>query len=299
MKKTTKLIMVLGVFLLSATLVGATLLQYYGKVSTTANVKQSIVFDSKEDNSAIAHTISEIYGGCSACYKEIIKNRGCIDGNVEFKTEFSSNSDGVTATIYKVPDLITLKLNNKADPSWAEIDGDGIEGTLTFDPDSPTFDYTLDAKGLLANTSYSLIYYGDPWAGNHPGAYIATVTTDASGNIVAKTGSQNINTNIPSSPDQNYVAKTGGKIWLVLSADYDGSKMIAWNMPSYLFENKLVVYTDCDLTIDSWMAPLLGSPVTTLTVPANGHVDLLFCYQFAINIAPDTYTMSTKAVVPT
>ena len=40
---------------------------------------------------------------------------------------------------------------------------------------------------------------------------------------------------IPDEGDSNY--PDGGKIWLVLANDYDGTKMVGWNPSSYLFEN--------------------------------------------------------------
>jgi len=294
--KRTKILLVLGVLLISTTLVSATLLSFYGEVRTTANVKQSIVFDGKEDNTAITREINTV-GGNSKCFKEQIKNRAEIDGNVDLVTTYN-DPVGVTTTIYQSPNTVTLQMNNK-DANWIEIDDDGMSGTLTFAPIGTTFDYTFSATGLKASTDYCLIYYADPWAGNHPGAYIATITTDGSGNIVGSTGSVNLGINIPSSPDPNYVSHTGGKIWLVTAIDYDISthSMKAWNMQDYLFEHNLVVYTDCNLPIDCWMAPLLGTPITgTLTVPAESHIHLIFCYQFAINIEGGQYIISTKAV---
>ena len=297
-RKTMKIGMVAFAILVATTLVGAAVISYYGEVKTTATVKQSIVFDGKEDNSAIEKTL-DIVGGCCQCYKEKIKNRACIDGDVDFVTTYNPGLWGteIITTIYQVPDTVTLQMNNK-DTSWTEVYGDGIEGTLTFDPDSPTFDYTFNATGLALNTDYCLIYYADPWGGNHPGAWIATIQTDASGTIVPTTGSKNIGMNIPTSPDENYVAKTGGKIWLVLAADYDiiNHVMIDWNPTAYLMEHNLIVYTDCDLSIDSWMASLLGTEVTgTMTIPADMDIDLILCYNFAMNIAPGTYTITTRA----
>ena len=60
------------------------------------------------------------------------------------------------------------------------------------------------------------------------------------------TGRVELDTDIPNSGDANH--PDGGKIWLVLSSDYDAAtnKMTAWNPTEYLFEDKLITYDDTD-----------------------------------------------------
>jgi len=293
-RKTMKIGMAIMAFAIIATLVTATLLTSYGEVRTTATVRQSIVFDGKEDNSPIEHEF-EVFGGCCECIKEIIKNRACIEGVVNLQTAYDPDGDGITTTIYQVPEFTTLALNNK-DSSWDEIDGDNIEGTLVFETMKTTFDYSLDATGLATSTDYCLIYYADPWAGDHPGAWIGTVTTDGSG-VISTTGSKNLAMNLPSEPDENYL--DGAKIWLVLASDYDTNtqEMTAWNPDSYLFEHELVAYSDCNIEAPCWLAPLLGEPITSnLVIPAETNIQLIFCYDFAINIVPGVYIITTEAL---
>lgn len=303
MNKTRKTVLVAMVLIVATMLVSvsATYLLSYGEIKVKAKIKQAIVFEGRENSTAITHDLGTIYGGSGYCYKEKIINRAPIEGNISLLTTFITPADpsGASVTIYQAPDKVTLQMNNKNPIDWVEIDGDGIEGTLIFTPVDTTFDYALTATGLVPSTDYSLIYYADPWAGNHPGAFIATITTDANGNISTITGSINLNTNIPSAPDENYESHQGGKIWLVTAADYDPltNSMIAWNPSNYLFEHNLVVYTDCNLPVACWMAPLLGTPVTgILTIPAQSHIHLIFCYQFAINILGEQYEISTKAI---
>jgi len=294
MKKVTKIGIVAMCLIIATTLVTATLLTSYGSVQTTATVRQSIVFDGQEDNSPIEHEI-DVFGGCCKCIKEKIKNRACVEGIVDLDTTYSPDGDGITTTIYQVPQFTTLALNNK-DASWVEIDGDGIEGTLVFETMKTTFDYEFDATGLVADTDYSLIYYADPWAGDNPGAFIGTFTADGTGTI-STTGSVDLGMNLPSEPDENYL--DGAKIWLVLACDYDinTQEMIAWNMDAYLFEHELVAYSDCNLECPCWLAPLLGEEITdNLVIPAQTNIGLVFCYNFAINIAPGIYTISTEAI---
>ena len=133
-----------------------------------------------------------------------------------------------------------LAMDNKDPITWEPI-ADGISGTLTYNTSGPTFQYTFSGTGLQ-NISYSLIYYADPWPGNHPGALIGSGT--ASGGNLSLSGSPELSMNLPAPGDANYPA--GAKIWLVPSSDYDaGSKALtAWNPTQYLFEMNLISYND-------------------------------------------------------
>jgi len=143
------------------------------------------------------------------------------------------------------PSPLPLYLYSK-DPSTWEIVENGPWAIMVYDPQGPTFDYALDGHGLKPNTDYSLIYYADPWPGNHPGALIGNGTTDGSGELHLA-GSVELNMDLPDPADANY--PTGAKIMLVLSSDYDASqtKMVAWNPTEYLFEGHLITYDDTDV----------------------------------------------------
>jgi predicted ribosomally synthesized peptide with SipW-like signal peptide len=131
------------------------------------------------------------------------------------------------------------------EPSVVQF-GDGMVGYLDYQTVGSKFNYTFSATGLQAGTSYSLIYYADPWAGNHPGALIATFLTDGGG-IASTSGSVNLNMDLPAVGDDNLLL--GAKIWLVPTADYNaGTKsMTAYNEPLYLFETYLIWYNDTDV----------------------------------------------------
>ena len=127
------------------------------------------------------------------------------------------------------------------EPDWEIIDGQ-TGGILYYSPESEEFGYCLQAYGLSASTNYSLIYYADPWPGAG-GCEIASGTADSLGNLFL-VGEVDLGIDIPIEDDDNY--PTGGKIWLVLSADYNGSEMTAWHPGSYLFEYELIIYIDTD-----------------------------------------------------
>jgi hypothetical protein len=121
-------------------------------------------------------------------------------------------------------------------------------GVLIYDKASSTFNYEFYGVNLQISTGYSLIYYGDPWPGNHPGALIATGTSDSSGLLHISSGTVELNMHLPHASDANY--PTGAKIWLVPSSDYNSgtNSMQAWNPANYLFEYELITYFDTDLT---------------------------------------------------
>jgi len=293
-RKIMKIGLAAMVLLIAATLVTATLLTSYGEVRTTATVRQSIVFNGMEDGTPVVHEF-EVFGGCCKCIKEIIKNRACIEGIVDLQTSYLPDGDGIITTIYQVPEFTTLALNNK-DASWNEIDGDGIEGELVFETMKTEFDYELNAIGLAVDTDYSLIYYADPWTGNNPGLLIDAFTSDGTGTI-SVAGSVDLGMNLPQPEDDNYLL--GAKLWLVLSDDYDEttSSMIGWNPDDYLFEHNLISYSDCNIPVDCHLAQLLGVEITDdLVIPAETNIGLIFCYGFAINIAPGIYIINTEAV---
>lgn len=138
-----------------------------------------------------------------------------------------------------------LYLYEKNPADWTIVP-DGAWGKMTYNLEGSEFDFVFNGHDLEPNTSYTLIYYADPWQGNHPGAFIATGMTNNGGNINLA-GEVDIGTSIPNVADANYPA--GGKIWLVLSSDYNSGTsttgpMTAWNPTEYLFENNLITYTE-------------------------------------------------------
>jgi len=142
------------------------------------------------------------------------------------------------------------------DPSTWEIVEDGAWGKMKYNLAGSTFDFVFNGHGLESNTEYTLIYYADPWPGNHPGAFIASGTTNDEGDIHIM-GSVDLKMDLPHPDDANHspgqdgapdTGDEGAKIWLVLSSDYDadGKKMIGWHPTEYLFEHNLITFDDTD-----------------------------------------------------
>lgn len=127
-----------------------------------------------------------------------------------------------------LPVARTLLMENK-DPTTWEVISDSISGDLSYNAGTGAFTFTGKAKSAVA---YSLIYYADPWPGT--GSVLLGTGT---GTDLTITGTL---PTIPQAGDKNY--PVGGKIWLVLSEDYDATanKMIDWAPTEYLFEMHLI-----------------------------------------------------------
>jgi len=178
----------------------------------------------------------------------------------------SDDSVGLGIGVYDA----TLNLDNK-NTDWSLTPGDTIGATLGYNYMGSEFVWGLEGKVLMAETDYALIYYADmpdrfvDWGGDNPGAFIALVTSDASG-LISESGSVNLGMDLPCPPDanqfeidysgspDNYDNAHGAKIWLV-PASYlpeqwpnDGGWM-TWDttiVANILFETDLITYDDED-----------------------------------------------------
>ena len=269
----------IGIVLISliviAGLASAALLGVYGKVVGTVTLDQSVKVNGELYDTTSTFDSSSIGGNTFSDCNNDIANGAEIPAYVAF----GNNAPvGYTVTYWR-----TLELENK-DASWDEILTDNMSGTLQFQFQADQFHGVLDAKGLTTDTDYDLIYYADPWP-NTEGALIATVTTDANGELIDTTILGDIEVDIPSTGDDNFA--NGGKIWLVPSTDYDGSEMTAWNPTMYLFEHELVTFDDT--TVNTGGATNnLG-----LLLPAESGFDFCIQMETAINTMPGTHTVKT------
>ena len=141
------------------------------------------------------------------------------------------------------PDETTLLLENKT-PEWDRITGDGRYGILTYKTENDDFDYDLIVKGLNPNADYALVYAPDPWpqSVDSKTTKIGTLTTDGDGNGSILGGNVDLGYDIPHPNEDNY--PNGGKIWVVLDADHNGTQMTTWNQAEYLYEYNLIKYED-------------------------------------------------------
>lgn len=236
-----------------------------GPASDVLNGKTYALADSTTGNGPIRASQNQCIGikwcagsmeinettGVIACDGSAMGNESQTDSltaDVRFYVEQERNNPNFQC-VPANKDIERLALENK-DQNYNRLTNDGTYGVLEFNKSGATFDYKLEAYGLVASTEYSLIYYADGWPGNHPGALIGTHTTDASGKISSVSGTNNINTDIPNIADANY-SLGGGKIWLIPSSAYNSgtNSVTVWPFTDkWLFESNLIKYDDTDAT---------------------------------------------------
>ena len=311
----------------------AALLEYYGTISTTVEVEQSILVDGQDYTATINDVIEEdAPGGEEFCFKHWLKNQMSVEGTVGLETSYSPEGEGIETTYYTMPETTTLILENKEIgnngcglETWKIID-DGRKATITFDTVNPTFDYDLEAVGLELDTQYALIYYADydprfdTWGGDNPGAVIEIFTTDTSGDYSNLGASVELNMNLPSESDWNinpnpdycdchnthddYEHCRGAKLWIVPTSHLtngDSLPLVSWDMSKYLFETDLVTYFDCNIDTLTSNYPIgeYGIPTTEITLESGEEKPFFICYGFDPLIKPKTYTITTEIVPPT
>ena len=97
MRKLTKILIVVSVLALTATLAGASLLEYFGSVQTTINVSQAVKIDGKDwYDTSITKTIDGVAGERYYSDQHQITNDGGQDAILTWNNEFLPDSDGVT-----------------------------------------------------------------------------------------------------------------------------------------------------------------------------------------------------------
>jgi len=187
---------------------------------------------------------------CSGANEDNTTQTDSLTATISFLAVQSRNNDGFVCASHlgdaeEEPARTVLGLENKdIDGSWDPFLDDDTFGTLTFISSHPTFDYTLDVSGLVANTNYSIIYYADPWPGNNPGALIGTLLTDGSGDANVS-GDVELGMDLPALADANYPG--GAKIWVIKSTEYTPNSVNTWPVGAEsLFENNLIIYDDTD-----------------------------------------------------
>ncbi|GAI14449.1 unnamed protein product, partial [marine sediment metagenome] len=88
----------------SAGLVSAALLSYYGKITMTADVKQSVLVDGQDYTWEITDVIPvDAPGGETFCFLHTLKNQASVPATVSFETIYEPVlEDGeITATYFK------------------------------------------------------------------------------------------------------------------------------------------------------------------------------------------------------
>jgi len=138
--------MAIGIFVLmiaAALIASGALLSYYGKVTTTATVTQSVLLDGKDYSDPLTNNFNAI-GGCCKWSCHDLENKGCEDAPVSFDTSYSPDGVGITTkyytpTHYYLDEAIDTVTQGDNDIIITVEDG---ECHITWTIDFPVEDYT-------------------------------------------------------------------------------------------------------------------------------------------------------------
>ena len=261
-----KIALVLMVAVVTIASVSASWLSFYGTITTTVEVGESV-----EVQGELEHVFTGVDVGEYVFVKNKLINYADVGKPVTASTTvIEGDVSAVDWEYFLLPGSITLELDNK-NTEWYPI-LDDYSVNLTFNPCCPEFTFTLTGTVMEADTDYVLIYYADQedkfvnWGGN-PALALATVTSDSTG-FIDVSGSVDLNGHLPFSDDWNigddadytevpdsYLHGKGAKIWLVPSDTYDvgTEKVVVWEPDRMLFETDLVYYMDCDMEPDAYV----------------------------------------------
>jgi len=132
------------------------------------------------------------------------------------------------------------------DPAGWEIIEDGAWGKMKYNLTGPEFDFVFNGHGLETGSTYTLIYYPDPW----PGAGLICLGSG----LANEAGDVHIMGSVDTGDlPKDYDSNEGAKVWLVLTGDVTcpdlgtdpmAGEMTDWNPGSYLFERDLLSFDD-------------------------------------------------------
>ena len=288
MNKTRKVILAVCAILLTATLVSATLLPFFGQVQTTATVKQAVVISAdgitwNNYGNPITHTIPEDSpGGETFCYKQWIWNRASIPVAVSLDTPSYSE----ITTTYSIPAVYSY-LHNIAGVNVTVVDtGDGcLQWTYTYaavPTHTPKMTVAINYPDGFAITTFDdgthggWYYAPDPdvegsrvrFADYSGGTYGGWVTTTASGNVLTVKILKSVLGD--SFKWHGYANYNGNQVWI--NANETGTG-----------------YGEPPFVVNLWGAPLTA-PFTLLS---DQQLQFRICYAFDLHIGEGTYVLIT------
>ncbi len=265
-------------------LASAALLPYFGVITGNAVVSQSVTIDGQDylEAGITGDWDGDFVAGDSVIDCDIdgngynLKNNANSPVTVDLETSCLATGGndcvGIDTAVYGV-----LELTKKDTTSWDPI-GDKIEIIYTVVGDE------FVTTGVPSG--YTLIYYKDGVVGlegrlNNPQP--AIIVTSNIGSL-PQNDDANINANYSEAPDY-YKHTTGAKLRVVPTDAINANMTLKWSqMSDFYYETDLIVYSYAD---DGKMI-----------LPSGAGVNFCVENNFAINLVPDTYTITTT-VEPT
>jgi hypothetical protein len=261
----------------------AALLTYYGTITATANVYQSILLDGKDVNTgslAVTDVISEAApGGETFCFEHNLKNQMSVSGTVNFASDcskdgYADNCGGITKNYYEsvaysyVHDVgsIHVTVEDTGDSlKWTYTGGTQMSVAINFP--SGFVIHTSDGHCGGAGWYYSI----DGGASCQALPSWATVTG------VEGDGVKTVSIKKSALGDtfkwHGYSVKNLVGVWIGIGPDNGGS----W--------------------LPKFEATFIGGALTLpVTILSKTTKDFYICYGFAQNIWPGIYTITTNVV---
>jgi hypothetical protein len=268
---------------LTAVLGSAALLTYYGTITATANVYQSILLDGKDVNSgslAVTDTISEpAPGGESFCFEHNLKNQMSVSGTVNFASDcskdgYADNCGGITKTYKK-----------SVAYSFIPYTVGDINVTVEDNSDSLKWTYTHSTQMSVAI--------------NFPSGFVIH-TSD--GHCVGPGWYYSIDGGASCTALPSWVTVTGNEGDDVLTVSIKKSALndtFKWH--GYGVHNLVGVWIGIGPDNGgSWLpkfeAKIREGLTLPVTIPSKTTKDFYICYGFAQAIAPGIYTITTNLV---
>jgi len=143
----------IGIFvvMIAATLIASgALLSYYGKVTTTATVSQSVLLDGNDYSVPLAYEF-DVIGGCCKWSCHDLENTGGEDAPISFDTQYSPDGVGIT-TKYYTPTHYSFQTTVGTQPVEITVtDGEcHITWTIDFPGEAPYDDPITEGNGHWA-----------------------------------------------------------------------------------------------------------------------------------------------------
>jgi hypothetical protein len=292
--------------LLLAGLGSAALLTYYGTITGKVTVAQSVLLDGKSwPDSQVIDKISESepapIGGECFCSPHSVKNQASVPAGISFATTYSpllTDSEIVTTELSKMNELIHVtggnvladitKIWNCGDVSWdVSILSDnpaghtyGIGLVISDDHVTPDFQVWYAEAGNIPSgyTEKDWYYQAYPWS--NPAVKCTGGTCPNGIKVTSKTPEgKTFHIEIP----YKLLNRCGGTFYWAMQLR---TNLITW-YGTY----------DWGTSASGFVVNHVGTPITTPLILKPGETkDFCNCYDFAIKIAPATYTITTDIV---
>ena len=273
----------------------AALLSYYGSITGTATVSQSVLVDGENVNtgSLTLNDTGQVH---------ILKNNAGMEAPISFETKCDKSGiyDGQTLTNATMINWTSsckgittryvgvLELTKKDTSNWNPV-GNKTKIWYTLSGTEFEWGFIDNPDGIvMGNNSgeYTLIYYkdatielGERLENPQP----AIIVTRDIGNL-PQSNDANLDKNAGycGEPD-HYEHCTGAKLWIVPTNDITGSALNWSDEDNFYFETDLITYS--------------ANPDEKITLPANGGgINFKIINDFNVALTPDTYTITTNIV---